>query len=126
MTYYHFVRVNKDGQAYLGYNDNRIVTVGETITVEGDACTLSSMDYMQAHASSMRWNIVRWGTWHCAASNWAGRCYTTQTRASRRRAPSSPCCRSKKPTPCCATLPDGVPCQVIPSVGRSRCCEAVP
>ena len=35
MTYYHFVRVNKDEQPYLGYNDNRIVTVGETITVGG-------------------------------------------------------------------------------------------
>ena len=33
--YYHFVRVNKDGQAYLGYNDNRIITVGEPVTVEG-------------------------------------------------------------------------------------------
>ena len=34
--YYHFVRVNKDGQAYLGNNDNRIVTVGEPVTVEGE------------------------------------------------------------------------------------------
>lgn len=33
--YYHFVRVNKDGQAYLGYDDNRIVTVGEPVTVGG-------------------------------------------------------------------------------------------
>jgi hypothetical protein len=36
MTYYHFVRVNKDGQAYLGYADNRIITVGEPVTVEGE------------------------------------------------------------------------------------------
>jgi hypothetical protein len=36
MTYYHFIRVNTDGKPYLGYNDNRIVTVGETITVEGE------------------------------------------------------------------------------------------
>lgn len=35
MTYYHFIRVNTDGKPYLGNNDNRIVTVGETITVEG-------------------------------------------------------------------------------------------
>ena len=35
MTYYHFVRVNKDGQAYLGNNDGRIITVGEPVTVEG-------------------------------------------------------------------------------------------
>ena len=34
--YYHFIRVNTDGKPYLGYNDNRIVTVGETITVEGE------------------------------------------------------------------------------------------
>jgi predicted TIM-barrel fold metal-dependent hydrolase len=36
MTYYHFIRVNEDGQAYLGNNDNRIVTVGEPVTVEGE------------------------------------------------------------------------------------------
>ena len=35
MTYYHFIRVNEDEQAYLGYDDNRIVTVGEPVTVGG-------------------------------------------------------------------------------------------
>ena len=35
MTYYHFIRINADGKPYLGYADNRIITVGETITVEG-------------------------------------------------------------------------------------------
>ena len=34
--YYHFIRINADGKPYLGYADNRIVTVGETITVEGE------------------------------------------------------------------------------------------
>ena len=33
--YYHFIRTNGDGKPYLGYSDNRIVTVGETITVGG-------------------------------------------------------------------------------------------
>ena len=34
-TYYHFIQINDDGQAYLGYGDNRIVTVGQTVSVEG-------------------------------------------------------------------------------------------
>ena len=34
--YYHFIRINDAGQPYLGHDDNRIVTVGETITVDGE------------------------------------------------------------------------------------------
>ncbi len=34
--YYHFIRINDAGQPFLGYDDNRIVTVGETITVDGE------------------------------------------------------------------------------------------
>lgn len=34
--YWHFVRVDDNGTPRLGYDDNRVVTVGETLRVDGE------------------------------------------------------------------------------------------